>query len=521
MLFVSRLPLPEQAQVLVASLAEHGATLDPKHAQRLCLQLAGREEKAAAKWLRQQLAKVRIRVKHTHALRLIGKLAGRSGWHAPGAPAETGYRLMLAGLETPRGWDVAADDPNDLLELLCAAVHGWTGEVNGARVATLRRGEQELMLEQSALGAGGFLAALKVGQDPNWEAWFKFQSYAVERLRRVIEEGPAPVFVDGAVLSLLPSAKRQGVCELAVYADGLELGRGTELRALQLLEAEAGDELLAADVDGSQIRTRSHTFSVSEVRRRLEPLEFSQRTLLHPETQLLMRQYQLFRRKVGRSLVSLQLTGRYVSPDGFPENVPVNWDAVQAAMSAKGMSPAAVAERAHATEVEEALTTRPPALRLAHFLPLASALESSDFNALVRKASWSEASPVTEDGLRSVLYGVDDLRFVVGSQFEPEPDGQLREACANLAASRKVREMQLTRAVDPPLDEMVFAQDGDEFLAVAAECEAEVRMSIVPCFLTAEAMGLPTEDLQLPAVGRRLTLLLRPRQAAEKQIPHG
>ena len=521
MLFVSRLSLPEQAQVLVASLAEHGTRLDAKRAQRLCLQLAGREEKAAAQWLQRELAKARVQVKYTHARCLIGKVAGRSGLHEPGVPAKTCYQLMLAGLETPRGWNVAASEPKELLELLCTAVHGWGGEIRSPRVATLRRAERELMLEQNPLHAGGFLATLKVSEAADWEAWFKFQSYAVERLRRIIEEAPAPVFVDGAVLAMLPSAKQNGVRELAVYSDGVELGRGTELHVLELLEAEAGDELLAADVDGNHIRTRSHAFSISEVHRRLEPFEFSQRTLLHPETQRLLRQYRLFRRKVGKALAPLQLSGRYVAPDGLPENVPVNWDAVKAAMATQGMSLAAVSERAHSTDVEEALISRPLVLRLASFVQLASALESTDFNALVRRATWGEAAPATENALRSVLYAVDELRFVVSSQFEPEPDAQLREACSNLAASRKVREMQLAREVDPPLDEMVFAQDGAEFLATAAECNAEVRMAMVPCFLTAQAAGLSAEAFELPAVGRRLSLLLRPQQVTDKQVRHG
>src|SRR5436190_20307014 len=118
MLFISRLPVAEQAQCLVSSLAEHGSTLDRARAQRLCLALAGREEKAAAKWLRHELAQLHLYVKHAHALRLIGLLAGRDGWHDASTVASAVYRLMLAGLDTPSGYDVSDRAPSKLFEVV-------------------------------------------------------------------------------------------------------------------------------------------------------------------------------------------------------------------------------------------------------------------------------------------------------------------------------------------------------------------------------------------------------------------
>jgi hypothetical protein len=45
---------------------------------------------------------------------------------------------------------------------------------------------------------------------------------------------------------------------------------------------------------------------------------------------------------------------------------------------------------------------------------------------------------------------------------------------------------------------------------VAARCEAAVRMRVAPMFIATDGIDLPVK-LGLPAVGRCLTLLLRPR----------
>lgn len=514
MLFVSRLPLDAQAQILVSTLAEHGAVLDLVGAKRLAVGSAGREEKAAARWLRDELASLHIAIKHNHALRLIGKLAGREGWHD--APANTPqFRLMLTGLDTPRGWDVVASNPKELLELLCPALVGWTSSVTTPRVATVKRNAQDLLISQDVLkDERGLLVLLKAEATADWEAWFSFQSYAVERIRRVLEEGKAPVFLDGAVLAMLPSSKTDGVRELTVFDRGIELGRGTELHVLELMDAEAGDELAIGKVDGNGLSTPSHSFLLMETYRKLEPLmETSERTLFHPETEQLLRQYQLFRRKVGAPLSTLRLSGSYVAPDGIPQEIPVDWDAVRAAMTACNATPGSLAQQAGSTEVGEALLGKPPLVSLTVFVQLARALATPDFNTLVRQPRWSEASAVDEPTLRSVLYAVDDMRFVVGREFAPERESELREACRELHASRRLRQMQQSGAFEQPLDELVFAGDGEDFLAAAARCEAAVRMRVTPMFIATDGIDLPVK-LELPAVGRRLTLLLRPRVTA-------
>jgi hypothetical protein len=510
MLFVSRLPLDAQAQILVSTLALHGAVLDLVCANRLSVGLAGREEKAAARWLRDELASLHIAIKHNHALRLIGKLAGREGWHD--APAETTqFRLMLTGLDTPRGWDVVASNPKELLELLCAALIGWTSGVTTPRVATVKRNAQDLLISQDVLkDERGILVLLKAEATEDWEAWFSFQSYALERIRRVLEEGKAPIFLDGAVLAMLPSSKTDGVRELTVFDRGIELGRGTELHVLELMDAEAGDELVIGKVDGNELSTPSHSFLLMETYRKLEPLvETSERTLFHPETEQLLRQYQLFRRKVGAPLASLRLSGSYVAPDGIPQEIPVDWDAVRAAMTTRNATPDSLAQDAASTELGDDLLRKPPLVSLTVFVQLARALETPDFNTLVRQPRWSEAETVDEHTLRSVLYAVDDVRFVVGREFAPEQGAELREACRELHASRRLRQMQQSGALNQPMDELVFAADGEEFLDAAARCEAAVRMRVAPMFIGTDGIDLPVK-LELPAVGRRLTLLLRP-----------
>lgn len=516
MLFVSRLPLDAQAELLVSTLAERGAELDQNLAARICLSLAGREEKAAAKWLRGELGKQRIAVKHNHALRLIGKLAGREGWH--GAPTTTAqYRLMLTGLDTPRGWDVTSSDPAQLLDMLCTALAGWTECVTAPRVAALRRGPQELLITQDPMtDEQGFVALFKTEQGTDWTAWYSFQNYAVKRVRRVLEEGRAPVFLEGAVLGMLGSGKTDGVRELTVFDGGVELGRGTELHVLELMEAEAGDELLSAKADGNAVTTQTHTFQIMETYRKLEPLlEISERTLLDPETDQLLRQYRVFRRKVG-ALKTLKLTGRYTAPDGIPQHVPVDWSVVRTRMDEHNMTPASVLEVSGSAELVDAIASKPTTVSLAAFVQLALALEMQDFNALVRAPRWSEANVVEEKKLRSILYAVDDVRFVVGRNFSAENDAQLREACEELHASRRVRQMRQSPALAEPFDDLVFAADGEEFLAVAERCRAEVRMQVTPLFIPTEGMNLPVK-LTLPAVGRRLTLLMRPENVGEQR----
>lgn len=520
MLFASRLSLAEQALTLVTSLAEHDAWLELSHAERLCTGLVGRDEKSAAKWLRHELAELRIAVKHLHALRLIGRLAGREGWHGASTEGGTKYCLMVMGVETPHGWDTASDDPKKVLELMCGALRQWARQVDRPRVITLRRNAEELMLDGNPGEADGLLTAIRADQPADWGTWFNFQNYAVERIRRLFVEGTAPVFVDGLTLATLPSDKTEGVRELALYDGAVELGRGTDLHVLELLESETKDDLANARADSNHVRVKSQTFTLMEVYRKLEPLmQMSERTLFHPETEQLLRQYQVFRRKVGKPLAALKLSGRYVAPDGLPREIPVNWEAVSKTMAESKLTPAMVAQRASSTEVGDALLRRPPILGVAPFVQMASALECKDFNTVVRKATWSQAVPADEATLRSVLYAADEIRFVLSADLPPERHARMREAAEELHASRKVREMQMADVIKEPLDEMVFAQDGDEFLAVATDCDAEVRLQVVPAFVTAESLGLVPTENQLPGIGRRLTLLVRPRVSAEAR--HG
>jgi hypothetical protein len=76
------------------------------------------------------------------------------------------------------------------------------------------------------------------------------------------------------------------------------------------------------------------------------------------------------------------------------------------------------------------------------FVQLARALETPDFSTLIRRPRWSEADAVDDPTLRSVLYAVDDVRFVVGREFTAELESELREACRKLHASRRLRQMQ-------------------------------------------------------------------------------
>ena len=145
MLFVSRLSLDEQANILVSSLAEHRAVLPRKRAAELCVELAGREEKAAAKWLRERLAEIGIAIKHTHALRLIGLLTGRAGWHNPPGDAGGGFHLMSMGLAAPE--ERHGHDVHELLGALCDALARWAKGIQQPAVVTLRRSSRAVASE--------------------------------------------------------------------------------------------------------------------------------------------------------------------------------------------------------------------------------------------------------------------------------------------------------------------------------------------------------------------------------------
>lgn len=514
MLFASRLPLDAQAETLVSFLAAGGHMLVPADAVRLCRELPGMEKKAAAKYLRRRLAEHGIRLKHTNGLHVIGKLAGRAGAHDPRADAPRPYRLTLAGLSTTWGWDVQSDDPHELLGLMCEALRGHLGAVTEPLVVEMQRSARGFLVKRGIMQEGGFAAILGVTDALDWAAWFKFCDAAVERLRRVLEEGSAPVFCDGYVLCCWPSSKREGAREIAVYDHDLEMGRGQDLRALELMEAEAGDAMLEAKVDGNRIEAGRHVFYLSEKTRQLEPsFEFSERTFVHPESDSLVRRYRLFRRKVGQPLAALKLSGGYSPGDGLPKEIPVDWAAVKAAQEANNTSLAALAERAGSTSVAEAIIARPRTVDLTTFAQLATALEAKDFNALVAKPSWASAWAVVEPELRSALYAIDEVRFNIGSQFEPRAHAELTEAARELATSRQIRQMERAKLVSQELGEVVYAGDGEEFLAVAKAHNAEVRMAVMPFFM-------PAEGYELPAVGRRLVLILRPRQP-NTQEAHG
>jgi hypothetical protein len=120
------------------------------------------------------------------------------------------------------------------------------------------------------------------------------------------------------------------------------------------------------------------------------------------------------------------------------------------------------------------------------------------------------------------LYGkrhaADELGFVLSRDLPPERHDRMREATEELHASRKVREIQMADVIKEPLDERMFAHDGDDFLAVAMDCDAEARLQVVPAFVTAVSLELPLTESQLPGIGRRLTLLMRPRVVAEARL---
>jgi hypothetical protein len=509
MVFSSALALDEQVVALRSYLGERASKLSAEATTALCLRVQGLSEHEAAKVLRERLHGFGISLKHTHALNLVGRLSGRSGWNRPGNSGKDLYRMMVAAVDVP-SVDETGGDPAKLLSRMCELISAHAKNFDTASVCRIRRSPREVMLDWDVMAPNGFIALIQAQPGVDLQVWQTFTASACERIRRAVEESGAPCFCDGFFVAAM-SLKDRGTVEVAVSHNALELGRGNELQVFHLIESELGRPFIDATASMNTIQVGNETFFLSREYVCFEPLyEQEMQTLLHPDSVELLRRYrrlsQHLGKKIGDSILGVK---KHQGGYGLPQTIPVNWKQVASHQSTQQLSDSELADKMGLLPEALAFARSGKRVDLSFFVQLVNAIDVRDLNTLVAKPSWRESTDVNDEpALRALLLGADEVHFVLGQGFDGEREEMLREAASDLTASRRLRAMHQAGQVEGPLDDSIFSVDAGEFLDAVHSQGATVRAAVIPCFQDA------SPEFSFPAVGRRAVLILYPREQA-------
>lgn len=493
---VSPLPAAEQA-ALIWSFLGSPRNFSSDDARRIVERLAPGDEHSLARQLKTLLAEAGQKVKHVHCLDLAAKLAGRRGWHDGHSKAVLELHIAnFVGIEQERRTYARF---SDLAERAAEAVRGHVQQFRSVFVGSLMRGQQGLILQLPAATPVPALAVINLVDQEAQTAWTEGVPMLLERLRRLIEESPALGFLDGFYCAYHGRIGPKNCGRLVVHDGGFEIGGGNELHAFKAIERAAGGDFSDAQADLNAVRTPKGTFYLSHVYSELEPrLEISKRTLLHPESVELLRRYRMLKRRAPGLLSTLLDNSplAYSPEHGIPEAVPVSQRVLDARLAAAGQTRAWLATE---TGVPEAAFQWP--LDVSTFFQVAKTLGLQDYNELVAVSPYAEAAPADDaEVLQSVLNDVDDVRFILRKGIPDTAMHGVREACEELATSRRLLVMNrggMINGVDGGLDEVVFSTDADEFLSAIHACECTARVVVVPGFFHAPAIQ------ETPGVGRR------------------
>jgi hypothetical protein len=329
MRFVSSLSLEIQARSLVVFLAAQREALSLSDAVTLVSALDGDEEKNVARQLAALLKQRHsIELKHTNALKVIGLMSGRSGWHRPSQL--TPYRLTATN--PAGGTPVLSSRHTSLKGALAELITVFgreTASYHGPRFAHVTFRGRALQFECEFVGA--LHTRWVIDMDPvesGGQSWLDIQEarWCVERFRRELEERWRGGLLTGA-LSAEQSQDENFGDTLIVRGPGFE-GRERqpgwgEIAALRELELALGTEalrdaqapehgvLVAADkrfaLELFGVRNNDH-----------ESMGFITRTLPAEAISRLIRRYRRLCEGWGSSLAELA-TGHWESaPAGEP-----------------------------------------------------------------------------------------------------------------------------------------------------------------------------------------------------------
>lgn len=493
---VSPLPAAEQA-ILLWSFLGSPRNFSADDARVLVERLTPSDERNVAQQLKTLLAAHGQKVKHVHCLELAAKLAGRRGWY--GGQPKAAFELHLANFSGAEQESQTYARFVDLAECLAEAVRVHVQHYRSVFVGSLMRGQQGLILQLPSPPGHSALAVINLVDPDAQAAWTDGVPLLLERLRRLIEESMVPGFLDGFFCAYHGRVGPKNCGRLVVHDGGFEIGGGNELHAFQAIERVEGGEFCGAKVELNTVRTESRTLYLSHVYTELEPrLEISKRTLFHPESAELLRRYRKLKQRAPGLLKNLldNSSLAYSPGHGIPETVPVNQRVLDAHLATAGQTRAWLANE---TGVPEVALQWP--LHLSAFFKVAKALGLQDYNELVAVLPYGEASIADDaDFFQTVLNDVDDVRFILRKGIPDEVMLDVREACEDLATSRRLLVMNrggMLNGVDGGLDEVVFSTDADEFLSAIHASECTARVVVVPGFFHAP------EVQQTPGVGRR------------------
>ena len=489
MSYASTVPAAEQAIILWTFLGSP-INFTANQARVLIEQIVQGDERLVARQLKQLLAEQGQKVKHVHCLELAAKLAGRRGWH-DGLP-QPSFEVYFAGFPRLQKNEGKFARFSDMAELISNAILQYTNEQDSLFVATVYRNTKGLMFQLPSASSIPATIIINLINEKSQDAWLEGVSLLLERVRRMLEETRVSGFLDGYFCATIGKVGGKHCGSLSVYKGGLELGSGSELQIFQAIELDLKGDFCGAEPQQNAMRCADENYYFSYEYSSLEPnLERSTRTLFHPETEELMRRYRRFKQRSPGLLVdALNGSLKQSSMVGIPESVSINHKILDARLTEIGESKQWLVEKIGISE-----SALQKDLDLGVFLQIAKLLGLKNYNDLVALPLFSEAKE--SDLLQTVLKSVDEVRFILRKGIPESALPSVREACEDLAASRRLLAMKRAGEIVNGLDEIVFSGDAEEFLIGIQEVNCFVRVTVVPSFLHAE------EIQEFPAIGRR------------------
>jgi len=341
--FASTLSPDSRARTLIAFLAAQHRVLGLADAVTLIATLDDDEEKKVARQLAALLKqRHNIELKHTHALKVVGLMSGRAGWHQP--TQLTPFRLT--GTNPAGGPGPLASRHSSLKGALAELITVFGREsasYDGPRFATAQFKGGKLVLECEFVGA--LHTRWVVDMDPVESGGQSYLDprevrWCIERLRRELEERWRGGLLTGAV-----SAEHSQADEfndtLIVQGSGFDVrerqaGWG-EVAVLRELEVAFGAEALrSAGVpeDGVLVigdtRLNVELFGVRNNDN--EVMSFVSRTVPQEGIAKLLRRYRRLREGWGTTLAELAAGHWQDAPAGEPSfkfNVKRFWERIK------------------------------------------------------------------------------------------------------------------------------------------------------------------------------------------------
>lgn len=501
--FQSTLAPERQAELLVEFISVRGDRLSLAAARSLVDSLHAGDDRAVADALKKTLAAHGVKLKHTNALALAAKLAGRAGYHDKryGCAAPFTAVYSMASVET---YDF--DSLHAAEEWVFKRVAAWVHAQSQPFIITVLRDRAKLMLE--AENQPPFTAIYVQIADAQAD-WDKRSPQFVERVRRLVEYG-GKGFLNGYVSARFGKADLSRSADLVVSVDEAELGRGTELAVYAALEFISEGELSLTPLTEGRLRVGD-----SEVLLSLEYASFGSSEIKSASSELTESQVASFSTRYQRFKTLFESPKR-ASPStvnglirpGQPSNPPeleLDVPAVFAQLLRLDKNTEWLSER---TGIEQSALVGP--LKLGEVLRVAELVSSDDYNRVVRKATKPSSVYATKPLLRAALLEADEFRIVMPMGMDDEAMAAVQRAGKELSDSRQVFRMVQSGTLPGDFDITIFSSDADQFIDSVNALGLTTRFAF-------ETMLSSDSGAGGPAIGRRLVFFVEAQPVTGRQ----